>query len=359
MDLQAIKNRIAKLSAVVEGWTATEDIPSLERDLALDELRLLYEAIRFAAPPRVEPASIEEAAAAAATRTETREAMETTVPPEPEEPSTDMLEEPEPEPEFAIDLGEVLAMGIDSEEEPDSTPEPVAEPEPEPVKEPARATVTTQTLFGMDDEAMVRHRRKQRVIMSLYGNEPHHAVAKREEEHDDDPVFEEIDTAPVAVPEPDIRPEQEPAAEPETEAREVEQEVDDDEDVFMEIAVDPQPDRTSADEHESGKTVLGDVINHDVKTIADTITPRTDMATELHRQERVDDLRKAVDINDKFLIIRDLFDGNGAAYEVTMRALNACGSLDDCMIYIAEHYAWNPNSDGAKTMMDLLERKFA
>ena len=29
------------------------------------------------------------------------------------------------------------------------------------------------------------------------------------------------------------------------------------------------------------------------------------------------------------------------------------------MIYIAENYAWNANSDGAKLLMELLERKFA
>ena len=29
------------------------------------------------------------------------------------------------------------------------------------------------------------------------------------------------------------------------------------------------------------------------------------------------------------------------------------------MIHIAEHYAWNPNSDGAKLLMELLERKLA
>ena len=28
-------------------------------------------------------------------------------------------------------------------------------------------------------------------------------------------------------------------------------------------------------------------------------------------------------------------------------------------IYIAENYAWNANSDGAKFLMELLERKFA
>ena len=39
--------------------------------------------------------------------------------------------------------------------------------------------------------------------------------------------------------------------------------------------------------------------------------------------------------------------------------LNDCADFDDCMIYIAENYAWNPNSDGVKLLMDLLERKFA
>ena len=59
------------------------------------------------------------------------------------------------------------------------------------------------------------------------------------------------------------------------------------------------------------------------------------------------------------LMIRDLFGGDGASYEVAIRALNAFDNLDDCMIYIAEHYAWNANSDGAKLLMELPERKFA
>ena len=105
--------------------------------------------------------------------------------------------------------------------------------------------------------------------------------------------------------------------------------------------------------------VLGEVINHDVQTLADTIAPPRDIASELRRSEPVTDLRKAIGINDKFLMIRDLFGGDGASYEVAIRALNAFDNLDDCMIYIAEHYAWNANSDGAKLLMELLERKFA
>ena len=39
--------------------------------------------------------------------------------------------------------------------------------------------------------------------------------------------------------------------------------------------------------------------------------------------------------------------------------LNAFGDLDECMIYITENFDWNPNSDGAKLLVDLLERKLA
>lgn len=105
--------------------------------------------------------------------------------------------------------------------------------------------------------------------------------------------------------------------------------------------------------------VLGEVINHNVQTLADTIAPPRDIASELLRSEPVTDLRRAIGLNDKFLLIRDLFDGDSEAFARAIDTLNGFDNLDDCMIFIAEHYAWNPNSDGAKLMMDLLERKFA
>ena len=56
--------------------------------------------------------------------------------------------------------------------------------------------------------------------------------------------------------------------------------------------------------------VLGEVINHNVQTLADTIAPPRDVASELRRSEHVTDLRSAIGINDKFLMIRDLFGGD-------------------------------------------------
>lgn len=123
---------------------------------------------------------------------------------------------------------------------------------------------------------------------------------------------------------------------------------------------DNHPGVQSAEEESVAGSVLGEVINHDVRTLADELgTPRRDVASELARRETVDDLRKAIGINDKFLLIRDLFGGEADAYERAIDALNAFDNLDDCLIHIAEHYAWNPNSDGAKLLMELLERKLS
>ena len=101
------------------------------------------------------------------------------------------------------------------------------------------------------------------------------------------------------------------------------------------------------------------MIGQGVQTLADRIAVPLERGATLAAGEPVDELRGAIGVNDRFLLIRDLFGGDGEAYEKAIGVLNDCADFDDCMIYIAENYAWNPNSDGVKLLMDLLERKFA
>ena len=89
MDLKYVRSELRKLSEIVEGWNETPEIGSLERDLALDKLRTLYEAVRFGTE--------EEPAAADAVR---QEPFPTEIP-------------------VSLDLSEVLSI----------EPLPVAEPE--------------------------------------------------------------------------------------------------------------------------------------------------------------------------------------------------------------------------------------
>ena len=494
MDLKTIQGELQQLSELVEGWVQADDIPALERDLALEKLRSVYDKVRFGAsePAAETPAGEEDTAVAevidlgdvlsldpfageeepesvpepepaepAAEEAIPESGPEPVMDPEPVaepepvvepepvmepepvvEPVAESEAEPEPEPEFvagpasteaepasaetalaepapaelapaepaptepepaeavlaepapvepepvAEPSGEFVSEPFSAEPNPEPNPEPELEPQPqsdpqpvaaaepasEPEEESEKSHYVAPTLFGLEEET-IRHRNKQRVIMSLYDPAvetparpepapkpaPAPAEAPAPAPVVETPASEVAAPVPaeVSAPEPEIAA-GEPAAVPEVLAAAPEfrkhvfgtvpEPEEEDEPGFEEITLEPAA---------PAGTVLGDIINHDVQTLADTLAAPRDRASELRRSEPVTDLRRAIGINDKFLLIRDLFGGDGEAYEKSIGVLNDCADFDDCMIYIAENYAWNPNSDGVKLLMDLLERKFA
>ena len=105
-------------------------------------------------------------------------------------------------------------------------------------------------------------------------------------------------------------------------------------------------------------TTLGDVMAQNSQTLADTIAAPTALGEEISHQG-IRSLRQGIGLNDKFLMIRDLFDGDSEAYDDTIDALDSFDDFDDCLIYIAENFAWNADSEGAKFIMQLLERKLS
>lgn len=455
MDLQTIRDEIRRLSVLVDGWSAAGEIPDVERDLALEKLRRLYETLRFADPA---PAPSDEPIAADSRDGDLSESIDLGEvlsldgfpdfgdpdegPESPDEmpempasdstvepiaaPAEERAEEPSgvPAGESFETLGEeslpVSEPTLEPEPAPMSEPAPISEPEPElksesepepepaPTTTPGPAPTTTPepktshhgapTLFGPEDEALVRHRHKQRVIMSLYDPNPTVETIPAAPRHSDAQIVPHGGPTPMPgssqprvvpssavsqtpdplagapIPEPPIfesttsaAPESaegcnaDPAA-PTSGISEL---------PTPAAAMESIPDAASAFRMPAadgagnglptlqGGTVLGEVINHDVQTLADTLARPHDVASELRRSEPVTDLRKALGLNDRFLLIRDLFGGDGEACERALDTLNGFEDLDDCMIFIAEHYAWNPNSDGAKLLMELLERKFA
>lgn len=276
--------------------------------------------------------------------------------------------------------------------------EPHDTPKTEVVAETHKTVV--QSLFGPEDpEELRRHKNKQRILMSLYDMpetepavpKPQHAEtsypALQAEAHE---VEEQVMQSDMAEAEVQM-PKPESAAEVDSdellEITELEVETEIEQPVASEqeeASVESQPEKVDLSVEEEPVVmprfqtetttvhqpeqpaatvpagVLGEVINHDVRTLGDELrAPRHNVASELARRESVDDLRKAIGINDKFLMIRDLFGGDAAAYDRAIDTLNTFDDLDDCLIHIAEHYAWNPNSDGAKLLMELLERKLS
>ena len=99
--------------------------------------------------------------------------------------------------------------------------------------------------------------------------------------------------------------------------------------------------------------VVGDTF-HEKPSVGDTITCPKGVA----ESAPVASLREAIGVADRFMLVRELFGGDVEAFERTIDNLDQIGSFDDCMIYIAENYEWRAQSEGAKLVVELLQRKF-
>lgn len=107
------------------------------------------------------------------------------------------------------------------------------------------------------------------------------------------------------------------------------------------------------------RPVLGEVINPGSKTVGEAMaeTPKHDITEKIVHSDHITDLNQAIGINDKFIMIRDLFNGDGSRYDAAIAELNKFDNFDACLIHIASHYRWDPDSDGAKLLMEILSRK--
>lgn len=352
---------MSRLTSMVEKWNNSGDVPRIERDMALEELRRIYDELLDYEPipqdtntPEVvvpvavdavaSSAVVEESVAVAApvvdsdifddaldidallglSGTDSIEEAEAVVPaPEPViEPIAEPQVVAEPEPEVVPE----------PEVAPEVTPEPEVVPESEVTLEPEEVVVATDVaaepevdasaersatggLFDIDD-IPVRTRSGRRMI-SLYDapTKPINAVEESVEV-----VAEESVAAPTTI--------------------------------VVEPAPTPQP--VVAPQEEAPQR-LGDVIAKNVTTLADKMAEEQPTAA----YNRITDIRKAIGLNDKFLMIRDLFDGDAKLYEQTITRLNEFDDLDECMIYIVENFRWNPDSEGAKLLVSLIERKLS
>ena len=79
------------------------------------------------------------------------------------------------------------------------------------------------------------------------------------------------------------------------------------------------------------------------------------------QKKPVTDLMTAIGINDKFLLLNELFTGSMEKYNKSIRALNNFTTLLGALTYMSElqiEFQWDPNSEAYKKLKDLVERRF-
>ena len=374
MNIEFIKSEIKRLSLIVEDWREGESVPTIERDLALDKIKSLYNILRFGeaegaaeqyAIPVAPPVADDNAAEECDAPEEKDVEVEFIFAEEDEEGTVDEVESEEEQSandEITETATEIAAATINvgmpevdnadekQEEEVADVAEPMVVEQPTVVaevveKEPAviedkkptveeksKKTASINSLFGADEPRREPRSKHQR-MMSIYNDEP-----KPEKVVDISKIFDMDDD------ESDVEIFATPTPKPQPQAKRV-------------VEYDEEPLKSGETIADVKTVTLADAMAQNATTLADTIAAPAALGEEINHSH-IRSLRKAIGLNDKFLMIRDLFGGDGDVYEQTLDALDEFESFDDCLLYIAEnHPEWNPDSEGAKFLTQLLERK--
>lgn len=96
------------------------------------------------------------------------------------------------------------------------------------------------------------------------------------------------------------------------------------------------------------------------ETLGGGLAAATAMDTPAVKQ-RITDLRRAININDKFSFMNELFHSNMKAYNDFIMRLNSMEQHDEAYAYVAEmsrQQGWDNDSLAVKTFYSILERKF-
>ncbi len=308
---------------------AKQGIYEIERDLILERLRQLYATVTSL---EVVPAN------------DIDEPVMYGCPFAPFSPSEEVEEKPEVAEEEPI-AEEVPSEEPQIEEEPIEEPvveealeemvEEVPEEEPEPIEEVAVPTEEPEVVA--EQPAEVSEELDHEVVMSLY-----------DDDDDDDEAPQEEVVEKVEEPEPIA---EEPIAE---EPEEIEEVVEEE---MASIAEEQEPIEEDVVEPQSApqSVVLGDILASEQPTLADNLAEQVlDVATATSSNLS---LRQTIAINDKFILMRDLFANNNDYYEMAIDRLDSFDNLDDAMLYIYDNFHWNPNCEGARLLMELLARK--
>lgn len=331
---------------------AENGIYEIERDLLLERLRGLYASV-VALEAKAEEERVLDAlmglGVAAEVAAEEPEIEVERICAEPEEEC--ICDEPVEEPEESvIELIEELVEEVEefaNEEEPE-----LEEPDFEEKAEVEAAPVGANRFIGAIEEP----------------------TAPEEPEAEPEPAFEEVE--PEVEPEVAPEEESEPAFEPEPEVIPVPEQIDhkaalslyDDED-DEEPAAEPAPEEQIVEEEPEEEPA--EEVEESTEEPIEEEQPaahveKVTLAELLAAENTVDvataasstlSLRQSIGINDKYILMRDLFAGDADYYESAISALDEFDNLDEAMLYIHDNFRWSPNSEGARLLMELLACK--
>jgi len=117
--------------------------------------------------------------------------------------------------------------------------------------------------------------------------------------------------------------------------------------------------RVIEENKEKVNEVILEKIDKKEETVIKSITKEkpTEITEEENLQKNTKDIRDLIGLNDNYLFIRELFDGDSKEYTDTINRINSANSLSEAQ-KITSSQSWNKEDESTQLFLELLNRKF-
>lgn len=98
-------------------------------------------------------------------------------------------------------------------------------------------------------------------------------------------------------------------------------------------------------------------------TLSETLRPERNGAMLAEKAPKVESLREAISINQRFSFINELFNGENMEYHAAIQHLDTLPDADSAKLYVTDHLAtqhnWTRKEEHVTKLLKLIDRKFA
>jgi hypothetical protein len=120
------------------------------------------------------------------------------------------------------------------------------------------------------------------------------------------------------------------------------------------------PARKTSDKKKAPPEILVDKLKGEKQFVYETLAEKAvkqNISSQL-QSKPISSITSAIGINDKFKLIRDLFNEDSDAYGKTISKLDSCTDFNEAFNYITTSFNWDMEDESVQFILDLVRRKF-
>lgn len=106
------------------------------------------------------------------------------------------------------------------------------------------------------------------------------------------------------------------------------------------------------------RTILGEKMNSHILSRNDSLSKTDHSISSTLANKKIEDIKLAISIGDRFRFQRELFRGNGEEMNKTLTYINQLATFNEVQSFLESKYGWEANNETAEDFYQIARRKF-